>query len=639
MRAERAEVLGCPVDRLTMKQTLLRIEELIGQRRFSQHVAINAAKLVAMQDDPELRRIVERCEVVSADGQSIVWASRILGDPVPERVAGIDLMQQLLGLAEQRGFRVFVLGARADVLERARQEILRRHPRLALVGVHDGYFSDEEAERIAGEIRDLRPDILFVAMPSPRKERWIARHGPHIDVPFVMGVGGSIDVIAGVTRRAPVVLQRLGLEWSYRLLQEPGRLWRRYASTNLRFALLILRARRRGRDGPRRAILRPSAGAVIAMPIVLARDAAATVPEGWLPPRDGIPAGALDEAIAWLCRSHDATGRRGSSKGFSLLHGWLPAYPETTGYVLETLLAYAQRRPDEDQLVARAREMGAWEVSVQDADGGIMEGHVRTRPRRSIVFNTGMVLHGWTTLVEAGFREFEAPAARAARFLVANMRADGTWRPAVEYGGIPHTYNARVAWAMLRWARHADDADVTEAARRQLCWTVSRQTRNGWFADCVFKAASDPSTHGIAYTMRGLLESYAIEQDDGWLAAVERTAEVLARKLELSPRLPANFDASWRPTSRHACLTGTAQLGGVWLRLHTITGDLRWLNAGLKAVEQAVRRQERLGWAPIRGALPGSFPTWGRYAPLQYPNWATRFLADSLMLYESALQT
>jgi N-acetylglucosaminyldiphosphoundecaprenol N-acetyl-beta-D-mannosaminyltransferase len=224
-----------------MAQTLARCEDLIARREFAQHVAINASKLVAMQQDEELRRIIEACELVSADGQSVVWASRLLGDPLPERVAGIDLMQELFARAEQRGFRVFILGAKAEVLERARTEITARYPRLQLVGTRDGYFTEEEGAAVAEEVRSARPDILFVAISSPRKEYWLGRYGRIIDVPFVMGVGGAIDVVAGITQRAPGTLQRLGLEWAYRLAQEPGRLWRRYAVTNFHFLLLLVR--------------------------------------------------------------------------------------------------------------------------------------------------------------------------------------------------------------------------------------------------------------------------------------------------------------------------------------------------------------------------------------------------------------
>jgi N-acetylglucosaminyldiphosphoundecaprenol N-acetyl-beta-D-mannosaminyltransferase len=222
-----------------MAQTLARCEDLIARREFAQHVAINASKLVAMQHDPELRRIIDGCELVSADGQSVVWASRLLGDPLPERVTGIDLMQDLFELAERRGFRVFVLGAQANVLEKARQRIMAKHPRLQLVGMRDGYFTEAEEAEVAEQVREARPDILFVAISSPRKEYWLGRYGRTIDVPFVMGVGGAIDVVAGVTQRAPKPFQRLGLEWAYRLAQEPRRLLRRYAVTNARFAVLL----------------------------------------------------------------------------------------------------------------------------------------------------------------------------------------------------------------------------------------------------------------------------------------------------------------------------------------------------------------------------------------------------------------
>lgn len=244
----RAELLGCSIDRLDMQATLARCEELIRTGDFGQHVAINAAKLVAMRGNPQLSDIVARCELVSADGQSVVWASRLVGDPLPERVTGIDLMQELLGLAERRGFRVYVLGAKADVLARAERRIRERHPQLPLVGTRDGYFSDAQAAAVAAEIAALRPDILFVAMSSPRKEYWLGRYGPDLGVPFVMGVGGSVDVLAGVKRRAPALAQRLGLEWLYRLAQEPGRLWRRYLITNVRFMGLVgvEAARRRG---------------------------------------------------------------------------------------------------------------------------------------------------------------------------------------------------------------------------------------------------------------------------------------------------------------------------------------------------------------------------------------------------------
>jgi hypothetical protein len=266
-----------------------------------------------------------------------------------------------------------------------------------------------------------------------------------------------------------------------------------------------------------------------------------------------------------------------------------------------------------------------------------MSGSLDTRPRRSVVFNTGMVMHGWIDLREVGETRYDEATARAAGYLLDRMQDDGTWRPDAEYSGIPHTYNSRVAWAMLRWARAAGEDRVEGAARRQLDWVLSMQRPNGWFDQCVFKPGTTPSTHGIAYTLRGLLESSAITADARYLDAAVRASEVLIRKQEVLGRLPANWDDGWRPAARHVCLTGSVQLGGVWLRLHQLTGDARFLSAGLKAIDQAASHQERRGPAAVRGALAGSFPVWGRYAPLQYPNWATKFMADSLMLREDCL--
>jgi N-acetylglucosaminyldiphosphoundecaprenol N-acetyl-beta-D-mannosaminyltransferase len=243
----RANILGCEIDRLDMAQTVERCRELIESGGVSQHMAINAAKLVAMADDPQLREVVRRCTLVNADGQSVIWASLILGDPLPGRVAGIDLMEELLALATLRGYRVYILGARQNVLERAVGRIRERYPGLDLAGFRDGYFSSEEDARVAREIAACKPDVLFVAMSSPRKEYFLGSYGPQIRAPLLMGVGGSIDVMAGVTRRAPKRMQAAGLEWLFRMIQEPRRMFPRYARTNGRFVWLVARAWLAGR--------------------------------------------------------------------------------------------------------------------------------------------------------------------------------------------------------------------------------------------------------------------------------------------------------------------------------------------------------------------------------------------------------
>jgi len=235
----RSTVLGCEIDRLTMDATLDRCEEIISRGMPEQHVVVNAAKLTMMRKDPKLRAIVRNCALVNADGQAVVWASRLLGDPLPERVAGIDLMLRLLERAEAHGYRIFVLGAREHVLRRAVAQLRDCYPRLVIAGARNGYFDESESAEICDQIRSSRADILFVAMSSPKKEYWIAENRALLGTPFSMGVGGAIDVIAGVTARAPLWVQKVGLEWLFRLLQEPPRLARRYVVTNAQFVWLL----------------------------------------------------------------------------------------------------------------------------------------------------------------------------------------------------------------------------------------------------------------------------------------------------------------------------------------------------------------------------------------------------------------
>ena len=237
-----ADVLDCRIDRLTMDEAISRAEEAVDSGTYVQHMAINAAKLIRMRQDPELRDVIEDCELVTADGQAVVWASRVLGDPLPERVAGVDLMLCLLDVAERRGYRVFILGAKQEVLDAALAELRRQHPRLHIAGARNGYFPIEEWSAVAREIRDARPHLLFVAISSPTKELFLGRYGRQMGVPFVMGVGGAVDIVAGVTRRAPATWQRLGLEWLYRMLQEPRRMTKRYITTNTQFLVVVAKA-------------------------------------------------------------------------------------------------------------------------------------------------------------------------------------------------------------------------------------------------------------------------------------------------------------------------------------------------------------------------------------------------------------
>ncbi|WP_144152809.1 WecB/TagA/CpsF family glycosyltransferase [Paraburkholderia sp. BCC1885] len=235
---KRIELFGCPIDTGSMQASIDFAMERLDAGLFTQHVAINVAKLVNLQTDATLAASVHACEMIGVDGMGIVWAARLLGLGMPERVAGIDFFWRLLGEAAQRGLPVFLLGARADVVEEVAGRCALEHPGLQIAGYHHGYFADDEPA-VVERIRLSRARLLFVAMPSPRKETFIARWRAELGVDFVMGVGGTFDVVARRVKRAPLWMQRMGLEWTYRLLQEPRRMWKRYLVTNTRFAIMV----------------------------------------------------------------------------------------------------------------------------------------------------------------------------------------------------------------------------------------------------------------------------------------------------------------------------------------------------------------------------------------------------------------
>ena len=240
----RVFLLGCGIDALTLGETVGEVDNIVRARRPVQHCAINASKVVLMHKQPSLMAIVRSCALVNADGQSVVWASRFLGQTLPERVAGVDLFQALLRLAADRGYSVYFMGATREVLHATVARACREHPTLRVAGARDGYWTEGDHE-VVQQVRDAEPAILFVAMPSPRKEYWLAEHLDRMRVPFAMGVGGSFDVYAGHVQRAPKWMQRAGLEWAFRFLQEPGRMWKRYLLGNLAFVALVLKYRSR----------------------------------------------------------------------------------------------------------------------------------------------------------------------------------------------------------------------------------------------------------------------------------------------------------------------------------------------------------------------------------------------------------
>lgn len=237
----RVSLLETPVDILSLQETIdIAVDSMRSNRRV-RHVAMNVAKLIKMRSDSVLRNDVLKSDIIGIDGAGIVIAARLQGNEVPERVAGIDLMNALLRSCADNKFRPYFLGAEEEVVQQAVSIAKQKFPGLEFAGFRNGYFSKEQEDSVIEEINASGADCLFIGMPTPRKERFLAAYADILRPPFLMGVGGSFDVIAGKVSRAPVVMQKWGLEWLHRLLQEPRRMAWRYISTNSVFAVLLVR--------------------------------------------------------------------------------------------------------------------------------------------------------------------------------------------------------------------------------------------------------------------------------------------------------------------------------------------------------------------------------------------------------------
>lgn len=244
----RIELLGSNLDVLTMEGTVARVNQIIQARKPVQHVVINANKVNLMQKDERLREIVNSSALINADGASILLAAKMLKLKVPERIAGIDLMDEVLRLADKQRYSVFFFGATEGVVSEVVAQSRKKYANIRIAGYRDGYFEDYMSEELADDIRASKADIVFVAFSSPRKEFWIHEQLERMDVPFVMGVGGSFDVIAGKTKRAPRWMQKAGLEWFYRFIQEPVRMFERYIKGNWTFLMHVAKAKKESRN-------------------------------------------------------------------------------------------------------------------------------------------------------------------------------------------------------------------------------------------------------------------------------------------------------------------------------------------------------------------------------------------------------
>ncbi len=239
----RVPILNTYIDALTMEETISEVEKIIARGVPTQHVVINANKVNLMNEDPELKRIVNECPLINADGISILWAAKVLGLPIKERVTGIDLFLNLVKVASEKGYKIYLFGAKEEVVRKVKKVFEEEYPTLQIVGYRNGYFTEEDEPEIVKNMAESGADMMFVAFSSPKKEYWINKYINQLNIPFVMGVGGSFDVVAGVTERAPKWVQIRGFEWLYRLVQEPRRMWRRYVIGNAQFIGYTVKAK------------------------------------------------------------------------------------------------------------------------------------------------------------------------------------------------------------------------------------------------------------------------------------------------------------------------------------------------------------------------------------------------------------
>jgi N-acetylglucosaminyldiphosphoundecaprenol N-acetyl-beta-D-mannosaminyltransferase len=236
------KILGSRIDPLTSEDALKQIEVFLRSPVPHHVITGNTLMLLAAEEDPDLRRILDEAALVVPESSGILWASRVMHRPLREFTPGIDLMLAICRMAAERGHPAFLLGASPGVAESAGRALQERYPALELVGTHHGYFRPDEEPTVLEEIRHAKPALLFVGMGMPAQEKWIAAHLQALGVPVVMGIGGSFDVLSGKLRRAPPLMRRAGIEWLYRLTQEPWR-WRRIAQLPV-FAWKVLRQRK-----------------------------------------------------------------------------------------------------------------------------------------------------------------------------------------------------------------------------------------------------------------------------------------------------------------------------------------------------------------------------------------------------------
>ena len=340
---------------------------------------------------------------------------------------------------------------------------------------------------------------------------------------------------------------------------------------------------------------------------------------------------AVHAALKWLCAAQDAVSGGGISRAYSLRQGWELAYPETTGYIIPTFLTAADRHP-ELQLNERAWRAGRWLAEVQFESGAICSKQHRPDNTKPSIFNTGMVLHGWVSVLEQKEdAQIRNASRKAVDWLVSEQEADGSWVKNA-YNGMAHTYYTMVDWALARYSLLTGDTPAREAAIRNLDWTLRQQRANGWFDLCCFHKGDPVTTHTISYTTQGLVEAGRVLGDARYIESAQRGTIKFRNFFETNGKLPGTFDEQWQPTADWECCTGNAQTSLVWQALGAATGDKAWNQAADKLNQHMLGCQRvQCREAGMDGAIPGSWPISGGYDSFNFPNHAAKFYIDALM--------
>ncbi|MEO7104307.1 MAG: hypothetical protein ABI311_13000 [Gemmatimonadaceae bacterium] len=341
-------------------------------------------------------------------------------------------------------------------------------------------------------------------------------------------------------------------------------------------------------------------------------------------------------ALGWLGDAQDnsTTHDGGAARDYSLVRGWAASYPETSGYIVPTLIDAGLRR-DDAALLDRARRMADWLVGIQFAEGGFQGGMIGAQPCVPVTFNTGQILMGLSAAQRQFGDSYSEPMHRAAGWLVDTMDPDGCWRKFPTPFATPgeKAYETHVAWGLIEAARSSADASVanryTEAALRNARWAITKQHANGWFDSCCLVFPDAPLTHTIGYALRGLTEIYLYTREPDVLAAAVRTADALSARVRADGFLAGRLDRSWTGVVNWACVTGSAQIAHSLLILNKEVQRPDYRDTALALLGYARRTVRLDGPTGVRGGVKGSFPVDGDYGKYEFLNWAAKFLIDA----------